>query len=246
MEIDMNEAISFFMYPLTNSYLYYQHLTEPNFEERCIKDNLELFKESENDRKVPEIVKNIIRQFIYDELGINLENIQLVVSDDSSSPASSYGSIEKGFILVSPEFIEELRENFTQEHKFVIAHEIGHLVAQDSSNNHRFRMAKLPFQLVAYTISLCAMTYFFPSNPIENHFAACATSKVFDVVTDAVRSRKIEMKADQFAAQISPHIAAGGVEFFSKISNLCSIFDFFEHPSPQKRIEALHPLLQSK
>lgn len=171
--------------------------------------------------KVREDVARKINDFIK-ELGLDPQKIALLIDKNSEDPpAAAAGNIHLGNLKFSSEFIEQINKEFSWKHKFVIAHELGHIVAADGANERYPFVERVGSIARIATGAICFA--FCPAGYLGAYVAACGASKVGGYfatkITGILLSRKAETRADRFAAK-SKDLIQGGKKFFSDLRAL--------------------------
>lgn len=176
---------------------------------------------------LPPKVKKTVSRFIETECHVATDSIRLLenLSENCTSDAVEEGS-ESGeaYIALSSAMVSEMQKSFSGKHKFILAHEIGHLVNEDTLEK-RLRQAYIlkwvKFASYALTIlTLGALSYRFirPSKTtligalLGSHTIACLLSdKVASFISKKINHIK-ELKADKFAASLSREMALTGIK----------------------------------
>lgn len=218
------------------------------------------------DERVPHEVAMKVNQFI-EELGlegINSDTLILIAQPlaigQFNSPAaashrySKMGAPPTSVMYLDGSMIEKLRNQpLTPEDEFVIAHEIGHIQAQDTmlGECEKGRIVG-PIRLIAYAVSFVAL-HALSFGVWPSHFLACTVAKIAGIYPDQVISQRQEKNADLFAARLNARIAGGGIdllEAYKRKQQECTSgcfghmanFHWVEaHPSPEERIKEITP-----
>lgn len=170
------------------------------------------------------IAKNKIKNFISDEIGVDTSNLYFIEKTGSDNSFSTTGSLKYhgfAFIFIPSEYIKEMENDLSNDHKFSIAHEIGHLMADDFGEGSYLREMKSSlFRLLSYSASTIALSQLF-SNQLTGiaatHLLGCGISKAVGLYFESKVNFHKEFLADKYAIKISPEIAKGGIELFKKV-----------------------------
>jgi hypothetical protein len=174
--------------------------------------------------QLQDFVRNQIKDYL-STLALDPERIILLERPYSDSPVEAYGSslLDNGLggIGISPAIISEIEKEFTAKHKFLIAHEIGHIIYDDQlRGDYQIRLSKYRVGMIAYVISLFAISLIIPSSH-DNlsslflmHFVCCFSTRITEMVKESSLFYQKEIRADAWAAQQSSELAQGGISYF--------------------------------
>lgn len=176
----------------------------------------EMFAKAYDKNPFPQLAKKKIEDFIRNSLKFDPSRLLLGTAPHFVNPATVSHSIKyEGIALLhlSQKVVTEIETNFTDEHRFLIAHEIGHLVADDTFIGlaRKTSIASLA-SLAACTISFVTLS------PVMSLTAAyllsCGTARVIEFFTAKKIERQFEKTADLYAASQSLEIAKGGISVY--------------------------------
>ncbi|MCI5052945.1 MAG: M48 family metalloprotease [Simkaniaceae bacterium] len=130
-------------------------------------------------------------------------------------------------IFLSKDLYSEMEKELTNVHKFILAHELGHVFKRDSHLNVSLPIKEL-FQKYTHvgsqvgvlaTLALVGGGIFFKR--MSGSYLALVGGAVLlthSITGEFIKLTKAryrsEYEADEFAAKLSPEIAQGGVQFF--------------------------------
>lgn len=167
-----------------------------------------------------------IYSFVRNELKIDPKNLHIInnpnVDDDFAQGSGSFKPGKKAFLYLRPNLLRSIERNFTYEHKFIIAHEIAHLIKDDLGAEDSALIANEKRILVLYVIVMVAIAVFTRKSVfwvkvgsiISTHITACNVA----ILIARKWKKKIcvqrEFAADAFAAKLSVEIAEAGAKLF--------------------------------
>jgi len=170
-----------------------------------------------------------INRFVRSELSLDPDRFVFFIDSKTISWAESTGSLRqgcRGIVHFSPEFTREMETDFNDEHKFVIAHEISHLLNGDDSEKQIDRdlhIAQLHVSIFFLMILSTGLLICFPpllkweiTAPLLVYPTSAATAGMVKEIRKRQLSRFLESQADLRAARFSLEIARGGIKVFEK------------------------------
>jgi hypothetical protein len=169
------------------------------------------------DEKISELLQEKLNDFIR-ELKLDPARFIFLKSSSRLSSASARGTLREqcsGIILLNPEFVEELERDFNDMHKFIIAHEISHLLNDDFAGEYDRYAQISKVHVLAYCAAMAATTFFF-SYPVA-HVASIGAAAAIKEMRWRQLKRPTESNADLWAASQSQNLARGGVQYFTKM-----------------------------
>jgi Zn-dependent protease with chaperone function len=131
-------------------------------------------------------------------------------------------------LLITNDVDKEIRFKFNLRHKFIIAHELGHILNDDNGDiGFQNCVTSSLLRLLAYTVSTLAINTLFSFDIkliIGTHILACGTSKIIGFLFEKMANNKQERLADKYAMEQSCKIALGGINFIrtSQLDNLAA------------------------
>lgn len=154
------------------------------------------------------------------EMGLDPKFIILEVSEKKSPPCTTVKSIKlHGYakLLLSEKMINEIAVKFTDEHQFIIAHELGRIFHDDFGAG---QMRKITIEsassLAAYAVTAAAFSPLSCAGMAATHLIACGVAKFGSWwVTNLEQQRQV-FAADHFAASKSIKLAQGGTVYFER------------------------------
>jgi Peptidase family M48 len=200
--------INFLSQPFSSIYeLYYFNKIRDSFIDNCRLDFFMSYP------PVPSTVENKVSCFIQNELKLNPFSFRYVLEDTEVAAASGCIEPGKGVLFFSPDFCNEIENDFRNRHKFIIAHEIGHLQKKDPCEGRakKERVACL-ISLGAYSVTVSVSSIFFPLGTLSTHLLGCTVAKIASLYIKNKIQQGFETEADIYAAQESKEIAQGGID----------------------------------
>ncbi|MBM3202247.1 MAG: hypothetical protein FJZ56_07570 [Chlamydiae bacterium] len=162
------------------------------------------------EHKFPGVTQKI-KKFIESELKLDIQNIDVFITP-SDSDASAKGSLDKGHINISENLADEISKEFSNKHKFIIAHEVGHLFHRDGMDAKIAQIKNIALTNIAiYALAVTGCS-FTDMHPLVIHAIGCTAAAAGSYFMHLKSSWHVELKADRFAAEKSKEIAKGGVE----------------------------------
>lgn len=163
-----------------------------------------------------------IQRFIAETFQIDSSKYELFISGSmEDSPAGAIGSLKlfkKFAILFSHDYVEELenQKRLKDADKFIIAHEVAHIIADDPYEGRIEILENCPkYRLTSFAVVGLAFTSL-SYGIIPSYLIACGSAKLVGYLCESAYYRAFELRADTVAAQKSNEIAKGGIDFCSQ------------------------------
>jgi Peptidase family M48 len=169
---------------------------------------------------IPDHIKEKIVRFITDELKVDASRMVFVYRDKGDF-ATKYSQKYDGlaYLLIPRLEAAEIKTELLNRHKFSIAHEVGHIVADDNYSRDIIDIKSFLMRTLAYSVSSTMLSALFSNSytaMIGGHLLSCAAAKTMGFMYKHWAIRQQEILADGYAMNISPEIALGGVEGFMR------------------------------
>ena len=153
------------------------------------------------------------------ELGLGGRDISILHSGVNDKGSSAAGSLQHGAkiaIFLGTKLMEDIATEFTDEHKFIIAHEVAHIQHDDPIMGLvNMRLNRDCLKMVAYGAGMAILSSL-DCSLIVSHIASCAISSFSGRFSEQRSRYKIELRADQCAAERSVELLEGGKKYFAK------------------------------
>jgi Zn-dependent protease with chaperone function len=213
---------------------------------------IEISKKTTIPREKEELIEQFIEQLNFDPKTIGLDTV-----NKDGSEAYAKGSLKSEYATIEffEPFIEEIKGKLSNEHSFIIAHELGHLYNDDKNLSREKLTIKMDqWYVISFAVSAVGLFMLFPnvSLPLKfiaSYLAASYVSKklIYNTplfVNKCCQSvkREFESEADRFAMERGgKDVAQGGKEFIEKTlrSNRETRKNFLENANKQPIIRRL-------
>ncbi|MBS0654341.1 MAG: hypothetical protein JSR46_01060 [Verrucomicrobia bacterium] len=188
----------------------------PNF--KAIQEEIQV---SEKDAVlIPDHIKEKIVRFITDELNVDASRMVFVYRDKGDY-ATRYSLKNDGlaYLFIPTEDVPEIEKELLDRHKFSIAHEVGHMLADDNHSREIINIKSFLLRAIAWTVSSTMCNALFSNSytaMIGGHLLSCAAARTVGFMYKHWTIRQQEILADDYAMNISPEIAQGGVDGFKR------------------------------
>ncbi len=167
--------------------------------------------------KVMELVRPVIEKH-----GIDPRQITLLVFKMKSDYEAT-GSLKpgkKGIIYISSDQYDKIvaKQALTAENRFCIAHELGHIVKNDTERTIEHMQESAMWGAGAFLLTSAALAYFNwgASAALFGYAAQLAVKKVADRILVSWNRQQHEFEADAFAAS-DPETCKAGISYFMDI-----------------------------
>jgi len=216
-------SVSFISEPLTSCFsALYAKFVLSSPERLSEKRNSSNHVIIQNFEKIESTALNKIHEFLKI---LEFPSERLIISE---SPDDLYavarGSLKDGAIAtisLSFEVIEEIEKNFTYEHAFCVAHELGHLFFDDNVVGYiETELKCCSVRFLAYGITFFVVQNLSTFSFLTTHLIGCISAKLIGIYEQRNRAFLKEFRADLWAAGIDSEITQGGINCLKKFEAL--------------------------
>lgn len=249
------------------------HQNSQNYEAVSDKD-LELSRQINQNRLMPEEVSSQVKKFLNSQGILNAEKILFLEAEDDELACAQLEEKNVYALVLSKKICEEIKKEFSNKHKFIIAHEAGHIVNDDMNTQFSTLWKASLVGLTTFAVCFAVMTASESTSKISPGPLTACLFTLNKYITTCMAgyfarnffynhlSRQLEYAADQYSASFSKSIANGGLEtmqeFHDEINRIIpsaymanDVFKSFltlhlDHPLPEDRAEQLKCLIKIK
>lgn len=174
---------------------------------------------------VTEKVAKIVRNFIKDECGVPSENISLFHDGKDHEDINAVGHLNSAYtaaILFGGIDVLKIHNSgmLTPIQKFIIAHEVCHLVHGHSFKQGMVIKKSSKTSLLAWGVCAIALPCFNIASIPFSYLIGCIAGKVARYVSSELLIQQDEDEADDFAKVLSQEIRQGGVAAIHEIQQM--------------------------
>jgi hypothetical protein len=222
----MNFLTSYSIFPLlsiNNIYNSYRYLNSLPSYMQIVWVNF-AFKEKAIEGPTQTKLNNFVTQLGFDSTEIQFIVFPRETKDPYHFQSKSAIQVGKPNRIYLPEkAIDEIDKELTPIHKFILGHEISHLIS-NGSVEHLKKMAVVgKLEIIAYSITFLALTLFLPFDAFDptalmlKHQLSLILSYNVGVAIGNRISQRNELSHDHWSASQSKEMALGGIQLFEKI-----------------------------
>lgn len=169
-------------------------------------------------------VQKIIRDFIKNECGIFSDNITICHDGNSSlcEHADAFGHLDQTrvtAIRIGAGDFQNIDKtgSLTPAQKFIIAHEVRHLVKGHALAENIGLKASSKASLAVWGVCVVVLPTFGIANIPLSYVAGCVAGKITRYMSHELYVQKEEDEADDFAKALSPEILQGGIDAMKRL-----------------------------
>ena len=157
-----------------------------------------------------------IREFI-SSLGIDANRIHCIVKSDAGAQTScaAKGTLADqgiGLLAFDRKMIKSIETNFTSELKFAVAHEVGHLIADDAVRGQlEINKKSCAARIYFYGVAMLGLVLFSSYSLVTRHLICSLFAKAVGYLRAKQIARQIEFKADRWAADRPAELAEAAI-----------------------------------